>query len=418
MKHDVPNALLEMLPPVLVDVSFLEVQLWQWLALLAATLGVWVVSWVVTAVLVRMLAPLVRRSATTIDDRLLETLMPPLRLAVAAALFASVIRVMGLATPVQAFFDQACRVLVIVAFSWSLLRLIDVLAGLVESHLVSRGQASGAAVVPLGQRGVKSAVVALASLVALQNFGFNVTGILAGLGVGGLAVALAAQKTVENLFGGLTLIGDQPVRVGEFCRFGDRVGTVEDIGLRSTRVRTLERTLVSIPNAEFSSMQLENFARRDRIWLQTSIGVRYETTPDQLRYLLVELKKMLASHPKVLADPARVRFAGFGASSLDIEIFAYVSTTDVNEFLAVREDVFLRIMDIVTASGSGFAFPSQTLYMASDGGVDAERGAAAEAQVQAWREAGAMPLPWIAPERLREMAGTLDYPSRGHGDSV
>jgi MscS family membrane protein len=240
---------------------------------------------------------------------------------------------------------------------------------------------------------------------------------VAGLGVGGLAVALAAQKSLENLFGGLTLIVDQPVHVGDFCRFGDRVGTVEDIGLRSTRIRTLDRTLVTIPNSEFSSMQIENFARRDRIWLATTIGVRYETTPDQLRFLLISLKRMLLAHPMIDPDPARVRFSGFGASSLDIDIFAYVRTTDINEFYAVREDVFLRLMEVVVDSGTGFAFPSQTIYAAADTGVDTERGSAAAAQVAQWRGAGELSMPTPSPRVVDEIADTLDYPPKGSASS-
>jgi small-conductance mechanosensitive channel len=197
--------------------------------------------------------------------------------------------------------------------------------------------------------------------------------IVAGLGIGGLAVALAAQKTVENLFGGLTLITDQPVRAGDFCRVGGWIGTVEDVGLRSTRIRTLDRTVVTIPNAAFAAMELENFARRDRIFFHPILNLRYETTPDQLRWLLVALKRLLVSHPMVSPEPARVRFVALGAHSLDLELFAYVRTTDFDEFLAVQEDLLLRIMDLVEESGTGFAFPSQTLYAAPDPGVDAER---------------------------------------------
>jgi len=256
-------------------------------------------------------------------------------------------------------------------------------------------------------------IVGLAFLAVLQNIGINVTGILAGLGIGGLAVALAAQKTVENLFGGVTLILDQPVRVGDFCRFGDRVGTVEEVGLRSTRVRTLDRTVVSIPNGHFSSLELENFTLRDRIWLNTTLGLRYETTPDQLRHVLVEIRRMLYAHPRIDSEPARIRFASFGAYSLDLEIFAYVRTSDYEEFLAVREDVYLRIMDIVAESGTGFAFPSQTTYFARDTGLDEAKRRTAEAQVRAWREQGSLCLPDFPPETVKALDRTLDYPARG-----
>lgn len=408
-----PGRIGEILPPVFFDVSFLDVQLWQWAGLLVFAIVSWLLSWLIAFTIVRVLDPFVRRSRTSIDDRAVAMTAGPLRLVLAVGIFVSLTRLLGLAVPAQHFFDQLGKVAVIVALSWLLLRLIDVFSRNIEEQLVGRGQIGTAAVVPLGRRAAKAVVLAFTTLAALQNFGFNVTGLIAGLGIGGLAVALAAQKTLENLFGGLTLIADQPVRVGDFCRFSDKIGTVEDIGLRSTRIRTLDRTVVSVPNSEFTNMQLENFTRRDRIWLHPILGVRYETTPDQLRFLLVELKKMLVAHPRVLSQPARVRFVGFGDFSLNLEIFAYVDTTDFDEFLAIQEDVFLRIMDIVEQSGTGFAFPSQTVYLGSDSGLPADPVAAAEASVRSWREKKQMPLPWMPPPVQQELAGTLDYPPEG-----
>jgi MscS family membrane protein len=203
------------------------------------------------------------------------------------------------------------------------------------------------------------------------------------------------------------------VRPGDFCRFGDRIGTVEEVGLRSTRVRTLDRTVVTVPNAEFATLQLENFALRDRIWLHAKLGLRYETTPDQLRFVLVEIRKLLYAHPRLTPDPARVRFVGFGNSSLDLEVFAYVRTTDFDEFLAVREDVYLRIMDVVAESGSGFAFPSQTAYLARDSGLDESKGLAAQERVRGWRERGELWLPEFPAHAIDELRDTLEYPADG-----
>jgi MscS family membrane protein len=403
----------EYLPDVFFEIHFLEVQLWQWVGLLALIAIAALASWLATAVIVRAVQPIVARSRLTFDDRFVQLAAGPLRLVIGVALFAAGTYPLALAVPVQAFLSTLEKAGTIVAVTWFLVRLVDVTAHSIEDQLVARGQAVAMSMLPLGRRTVQVLVIGLAALAVLQNLGINVTGILAGLGIGGLAVALAAQKTVENLFGGVTLIADQPVRVGDFCRFGDRVGTVEEVGLRSTRVRTLDRTVVTIPNAEFSALQLENFNKRDRIWFHPTIGLRYETTADQLRYVLVELKKLLVAHPKVDPDPARPRFVQFGAYSLDIEIFAYVLTSDINEFLAVQEDLLLRIMDVVEASGSGFAFPSQTIYAGKDDGLDAERTSAAEAQVRQWREARQLGLPSFKPEQLAEWRATLDYPPKG-----
>ena len=210
-----------------------------------------------------------------------------------------------------------------------------------------------------------------------QELGLPLYSVVAGLGVGGLAVALAVRPTLENLIGGVILYLDKPVRLGDFCSFDDKTGTIESIGVRSTKLRALDRTLVTIPNAALADMQVINWAKCDRMLISTMIGLRYETDSDQLRYIMVEFREMLHAHPKIDSETVRVRFAGYGASSLDIGVRVYALTREWNEFHAIREDIFLRMKNIVEDSGSGFAFPSQTLYMGRDDGLDDKRTGAA-----------------------------------------
>ena len=256
-------------------------------------------------------------------------------------------------------------------------------------------------------------VLVLLGVAAAEAIGIPIAPLVASIGVGGLALALAVRQTMENVIGGLTLFADRPVRVGDFCRYGDQIGTVEQIGLRSTRIRSLERTIVTVPNAEFSQMQLDNFNARDMRLLKTVLQLRYETTPDQMRYVLTELRKLLLGHPLVTPEPARARFVGYGAFSKDIEIFAYLRTSDHGEFLAIQEDILLRMEDIINGSGSGFAFPSQTLYLSRDGGLDQDRAHAAEKAVEDWREHSRLPFPEFDPGLRWEMEDVLDYPPRG-----
>jgi MscS family membrane protein len=338
--------------------------------------------------------------------------MAPLRLLLAVGVFHLGRRALFLPVVVQPGFSLVEGLLAVIAVTWLGLRLTTVARDVIRLGVIRRGQVTSLPVVDLAQQVAKIIVAILGLLTVLDVVGVNVTALVAGLGVGGIAVALAAQKTVENLFGGLTLIADQPVKVGDFCRFGEQVGTVERIGLRSTRVRTLDRTVVSIPNAEFANLKLENFADRDRIWLKVNLGLRYETTPDQLRHVLVHLRELLYAHPRIDPDPARVRFVGFGANSLDLEVYAYVRTRDYDEFLAVREDLYLRMMDVVAASGTAFAFPSQTVYR-GDQGLDAERAGRAEAEIQRWREEGTLPLPEFPADRVAGLRDSLDYPPKG-----
>ncbi len=233
-------------------------------------------------------------------------------------------------------------------------------------------------------------IVAGAGLLAAgaDRLGMPLYGIVAGLGVGGLAIALAAQPSIENLIGGLSLFADKAIRVGDHCQCGTDIGMVEAIGIRSTRIRGADRSLTTIPNSTLSKASIVNLSERDRMLMQTMIGLRYETHPDQLRHVLIRIRELLLGHPRIASDSVRVRFVGFGASSLDIEIYSYLITRDRSEFLAIREELFLRLMELVEESGTGFAFPSQTLYFARDGGLDTGRTQTAMSQVRQWREEG------------------------------
>ncbi len=239
--------------------------------------------------------------------------------------------------------------------------------------------------------------------------------VIAGLGVGGLAVALAVRPTLENLVAGFVLFADKPVRVGEFCAFSDKLGTVESVGLRSVQVRGLDRTVITIPNAEFCQLQIINFSRRDSNLLHTKLGLRYETTPDQLRLVLARLRELLIRHPKVSMEPARVRFLGYGDYSLDVEIFAFIQTRDWGEFLAIQEDINLRIKDIVEAAGTDFAFPSQTLYMERGHGLDPEAAEKAASQVERWRDENRLPFPDLRGKLPLRALRHPRLPARGLG---
>ncbi len=267
-----------------------------------------------------------------------------------------------------------------------------------------------------------ASVLGLAVGLAIIFAGANELGVpllplVASLGVGGLAVALAARPTLENLIGGVILYIDRPVRVNDFCSFGDHQGTVERIGVRSTQIRGLDRTVITVPNAAFADMEIINWARCDSMLIRATIGLRYETKLEQLRYVLAKLREMCVAHPKIEDDTVRVRFVGYGSSSLDIQIRVYALTRDWSEYYAIQEDVFLRVGAIVEDAGTSFAFPSQTLYMGRDQGLDAERGEAAMQKVQSWRKTGQLPFPNMARNHRERLADTLDYPPRGSPDA-
>jgi MscS family membrane protein len=287
----------------------------------------------------------------------------PLALAWSLAAASVMLAWLGLAQPAQVLADRLLRAGLLIVLFWSMLRAVDVaLASLSRAPWAGARQGSRSLLALTG-RIAKVAVAALAVVAALSELGYPVASLLAGLGLGGLAFALAAQKTVENLFGALSIGLDQPFREGDFVRVEEMVGTVEVIGLRATRIRTLDRTLVSIPNGRLADMRLESFSARDRIRLACDLGLVYDTTGDQMRTVVEGLEAALRGHPKIWPDAVVVRFKQFGASSLDIEIMAWFQTSDWGEFQAIRQGVLLQFMDVVQAAGTSMAFPTRTVHL-------------------------------------------------------
>ena len=389
-------------------------ELWQWLALALWLVVSIPVSWFLTWVVARLF-----RLKKAEEDQLLAPevrFLWPLRLIFVAGIGLLALRILGLPQAV----DMPLRILIGVTLSlaggWLAYHLVDKVSRVLESHS-QRYRYRDEVLRSLATSIAKLAVIIGAILFLAEILSLPYQGVLAGLGIGGLAVALAARSTLENFIGGITLFADKPIEVGDFCRLGDHLGVIEAIGLRSVKVRSLDRTIVTIPNAEFVNLYIENFARRDRVLLRTTIGLRYETTPDQLRWVLAEIRKLLLQHPMVTPEPARARFAGFGEHSVNIEIFAYVGTNDFNEFLAVQEDIFLRLIDVVDESGTGFAFPSMVNYLARDSGVDAERTDRAEAIMRELRKGNELPFPDFDVHKRGELRDTLDYPPAGSANA-
>ena len=208
-------------------------------------------------------------------------------------------------------------------------------------------------------------------LYGASEIGIPALGLLAGASVGGLVVGLAAQSTVENFIGGMTLYADKPFEVGDFVGFGADKGTVEDIGPRSTQIRKMNGTQLTVPNADIVQARISNFTQRDNALFLHVIGLRYETTIEQIDWLVEHIREGLREHPKVEKDDdmPRVRLAEFGASSIDVEARAYIDTSSVHEFMAVQEQLLAMIMRTVDSAGTGMAFPSTTAYLTRDDGI-------------------------------------------------
>jgi MscS family membrane protein len=369
------------------------------------------VSILVTRLLSPLVLLLVRRIARGQGEQHVAGLGGPVRLLV-FALAGWSISFLSRSVLMSAFWSYVGLTLTVMGATWLCVRLIDIVFKLKQRRLAVTSS-SKISLLHLLEKLSKILAVIIGGLVVLYISGINIAAALTGLGIGGIAIAFAAQKTLENLFGGIMIISDQPIRVGDFCRAGEHLGTVESIGLRSTRIRTLKRTVVSVPNGQLAAMSLENFAVRDKIWFHHTLHLRYETTADQLRHILAGIRKMLVEHPKVETESARSRFVRFGDSSLDLEIFAYVLEKEYEPYLHIQEDLLLGIIDLVEKNGTGFAFPSQTTYLAEDAGPNSGKIRKAMEIVRQWREQGRMPSPDFSPETISEVDSKTECPSPG-----
>jgi MscS family membrane protein len=345
------------LPAPLVKTRIIGTSLWVWIVLI----GIAVILSVLSRLLSRAVLALIKPLATRANLRAyrLSTFIEPLRLLIVVAAFRVAIEFFPPSALLRQYLLYLITLLVTIGVASVIMRVADLISDRILSRLDPKERALSYSVFRVGVRFVKICIFCIAVLFLLHQWGYKIDALLAGLGVGGLAVALAAQKTIENLFGGISVISDRPVLVGDYCQFGSQAGTVEDIGLRSTRIRTNDRTLVTIPNAQFSTMTLENFSRRDRIWFHPSLQLRRDTPPAKIREFMSAVERLLREHPMMDVPEVPVRFTKILDQSFSIEIFAYVKSSDYNKFLVVQSELLLKLLEIAERLNIRFALPIQ-----------------------------------------------------------
>ena len=344
------------LPAPLVTTKLIGTPLWIWMALLLTALLLSLLSRLLSRFALLVAKPLTKRLSTLQESRL-EALIEPLRLVVSIMVFRACMEIIGPSALLRDYLLKIMALLFILGVASVLMRIVDIISDTAISRLSSTERALSYSIIPLFVRSAKVGIFALGVVTILASWGYNTNTILAGLGVGGVAVALASQKTIENLFGSISIISDRPVLVGDYCAFGGQSGTVEDIGLRSTRIRTLDRTVVTIPNSVFSTMTLENFAKRDRLWFHPTLNLRRDTTPEQIRAMMDAVAKILKDHSKVDPTNVPVRFTKITRDSFDLDIFSYVLTTDFDEFLRTQSELLLKFVEAAQHLNVEFAVP-------------------------------------------------------------
>ena len=403
----------KILPDYLQDNTWAGIAIGQWLIMILLIIPAYLISWLIIWGLKSLLRLLWPKARTETTAGIIHAFALPIRIYLSVWLFIFLSQEVGISILLRQRFSGITLVIGIIAVLILLWQLTDFVSKLSKRHMNLRGLVSWVSIIMFLRRVIKVAIVVFGIIAVLGALGFDVTTGLAALGIGGLALALGAQRTVENFVGGVSLISDQPIRVGDYCKVGDVKGHVESIGMRSTRIRTDQRTVVTIPNGEFATKNIENFAQRDKFLFQTILGFRFETTPEQVEYLLVELRAILYAHPLVDPNPARIRFIGLGESSLNLEIYSFINAKDFDQYLEVREDILLRMIKKVEESGTDFAFPSQTLYFAHNYEVSEEKIAEIRKKVGEWKEKNELQIPSFDPDRIKDLKNKIKYPREG-----
>jgi MscS family membrane protein len=376
------------IPQTLVSHRLLSMPLWQWIAilvflpiaLLAGRLVTMFVAFVITrARKATNKPPLPPQKFFQVD---------PISLTVAILSHYIFVSYIGTSLLYRLYYRNLVWIFLAFDFYWILTRITRAISSRIGSSLTKRGMLAERSIVSLIRRFIEISIFLLVTLLVLRNLGVDVSAALAGVGIGGLALGLGAQKTFENMFGGVSILFDKVVQIGDTCRINNQTGVVEDIGLRSTRLRTSERTLLSIPNGIMASAVLENLRFRDKFLCQQTVRLRYDLSPDHVRYVLGQIHELLMEDPKVEDSSARVRFLRFAEYALEVEIFCYILEPEYTEYLATQEQLLLKIMDAIEKAGAVVALPTQTTFVTQDAWIDPQKAKAAESAVEKARDPG------------------------------
>ena len=341
------------------DAQFLGFEAFKWFIMLAAAFISWPAFYLLGLVLIRVF---VKPDSTTYN-LWRKILTGPLVAVGILLVIGFVIQRLGAGAYAQEIMKAGTiNTIVLIWALWSIANLIKTHK---QEKLNAQGRPGAARLMQPITTFLKLFILLFAVLFWLNNIGVNISTVLAGLGVGGLALALALQKPIEDMMGALSLFSQAPIRVGDFCQYGNYTGTVEDIGLRSTRIRTLTNTLIHVPNARLAHVEIENFTAREKIRFWPTLRLRYDTTPQQLHQIKDGIFEMLEQHEEVHNDPLRARLTDFGEDAILIKVHSFMKTTDFPESLRIAEDLNFRIMDIVHGAGAQFALPGRAVQIES-----------------------------------------------------
>lgn len=339
------------------DVGFLGIELFKWVILLGFILIVIPVFWLIGL----LLSILLTREQSPIRPAVRKLFTWPLILLAITILSGQLLKQLGLGATAQAIFESKSIMTIVIV--WILFSLIDLARAKRRANFIARGRTDAAILGRPMANALKLLVILVALLMWLHNTGIDITTLLTGLGIGGIALALALQKPIEDLLGAVSIYSQQPIITGDLCKYGNVLGRIEEIGLRTTRIRTLNNTLVSIPNFIIAHGAIENYSAREKMLYHPELPLRYDTSGEQMRQIIQDIDKMARSHEKVIEKSVRIRFTEFAQNSMIIKARIYVDTADFSTYLSVIDDLNMEIMEIVQRADAHFAQGAQTIML-------------------------------------------------------
>ncbi|BAI80745.1 mechanosensitive ion channel, MscS family [Deferribacter desulfuricans SSM1] len=318
---------------------------------------------ILSKILFKSIKKLTAKTKTEIDDYLIESIEKPLKLIIVMIGFHIAFLYLNLPPNPQQLVSHVINSFIIFAIFWALYKSETIISNSIEKYFKERNYELIESFLPFINKFIKVTIIIFGVIFIIQEWGYNVGALITGLGIGGVAVALAAKDTLANFFGSIMILIDRPFRVGDWIICNNIEGIVEDIGFRSTRVRTFAKALVSIPNSIVATSPITNWSLRDRRRIKTIIGVTYSTPRDKLERVVNQIREMLINHQDIHDEPLMVYFTDFNSSSLDIFIYCFTKTSVWSDYLAIKQDVNLKIMEILESLEIEFAFPSTSIYV-------------------------------------------------------
>ena len=348
------------------DQTFIGITLEAWVTALAILIVAWIIKKIFGVIYDRVLHSITAKTKNDYDDLIITSLRYPAEFLIFIGGLYLALETLQLPTEpidMQALSEALIKVLVTITITWAMFNLVSIFDRIMKKWSERSESTLDDNFASMLSKCLRGLIIFLAVLMAIQNLGYSISGLLASLGIGGIAVAMAAKDSIANIFGSLMIIFDKPFRSGDWVVAGDIEGTVEAVGFRSTKIRTFAKTLITVPNNVIANMAIDNFSRMPKRRIKLNIGVTYDTTSAQMREAVESIRELLRKHPAIDQEFFLVNFTDFGASSLDIMVYCFTTTTAWGEYLDARQDLSLQIMDLLEGLGLEIAFPSQTIYL-------------------------------------------------------